>query len=447
MAQASNEFRKYFTKKALFKIYKSYVRYKGAVGIDRINWRVFDPNLDSNIKIIRKKVHLGSYRFTNFREKLISRGADRKPRVLSIPTKRDQLTLRALYTILNNTYSDTLTGLHLHKIINDVKTAFLLKNYTSFLKLDIKDFYPSVKHDNLIKILRRKVRKKEVLNLIKDAIKKPIVSTFSSKKMEKREIGIPQGLAISNILANIYLQLIDKKHYSLNHYSYFRYVDDILVLCNGSDIESIKEALIVDFKEIGLQIHDESNENSKSESGPIHEGFTYLGYKFLADSISVREASIDSLRNSFLKIFTQYKYSEQKNINRLRWVINLRITGCIFNYTKFGWIFYYSQINDNSIFFKLDIFIKDLCKRYNVDINRLKPKKFVKAYFEITKNLRNTRYIQNFDQMQLEEKKKILRLNFVIKVDNFNDSQIAHEFNRLIYRNIKELEKDLARGS
>lgn len=441
MSSASIEFRKYFTKKSLNEIYKNYVCYKGAIGIDRINRKVFKSNLESNIEVIWGKAHKGDYRFTNFKEKLLSRGADRKPRVISIPTKRDQLILRALYTVLNNTYRNKLTGLYLYKIINEVKENFLSKRYDYFLRLDIKDFYPSIIHNVLLKIVKRKVRKKEIVNLIYDAIKKPIVSPLLPNKIETREKGIPQGLAISNILANIYLQLIDKKYYANIHYSYFRYVDDILVLSNSSDTKSIKDSLMEDLKNIGLEIHDESKENSKSESGSIDEGFSYLGYKFKGDSIFVRESSIDSLRNSLIKIFTQYKYREHKKINQLRWVINLRITGCIFNSNKYGWIFFFSQINDLNLLFKLDSFIKELCKRYNVNINLLRPKKFVKTYFEITKNLRITSYIPNFDKISKIEKSKILKINFGIKV---NESQVIHEFNKLIYRNIKELEKDLA---
>ena len=59
-------------------------------------------------------------------------------------------------------------------------------------------------HNVLLKIIKKKARKKELVNLIYDALKKPIVSPLLLKKIESREIGIPQGLAISNILANIF---------------------------------------------------------------------------------------------------------------------------------------------------------------------------------------------------------------------------------------------------
>ena len=93
---ASGFYRKFFTKKHLRELYFSSVRFRAAVGIDKINRRAFENNIDENIDIIYRKVRNGTYKFTPYREKLISRGSKKLPRIVSIPTIRDKLTLKAL---------------------------------------------------------------------------------------------------------------------------------------------------------------------------------------------------------------------------------------------------------------------------------------------------------------------------------------------------------------
>ena len=91
---------------------------------------------------------------------------------------------------------------------------------------------------------------------------------------------------------------------------------------------------------------------------------------------------------SIVRLLTTYKYrskftkelnDEKRNLEILEWRINLRITGCIFNNTKRGWIFYYSQITDLKVLYKLDSTIKSLIKRFNLE-GKLKIKKLVIFY-------------------------------------------------------------------
>ena len=48
--------------------------------------------------------------------------------------------------------------------------------YDSFIKLDIKSYYKSIDHDLLKKKLKRKIRKKEIIDLIFLAITTPSIS-------------------------------------------------------------------------------------------------------------------------------------------------------------------------------------------------------------------------------------------------------------------------------
>lgn len=440
---ASSEFRKTFQISALKDIYFSSVKYNSAIGIDRINTRVFERSLEENIAVIRRKSLSGTYKFSQYREKLISRGADKCPRVISIPTLRDKLTLKALYKILFSVYGTNIP--YLHKVISDVNRSVASGKYDEVLRLDVKDFYPSVRHDLLLIQLSKKVRNKQVVHLVTNSISRQTVSKPISEKKQYISVGIPQGLPISNILANVYMQPIDHKYKKRTSIKYFRYVDDILILCNYQNAKKIMSELIDDCKKLNLDLHD--NDPSKIYAGKLSSKFSYLGYVFIDKTVTVRKKSLDKLRESIIKTLTSYKYSRIKNQKILRWALNLRITGCRFNDTKYGWMFFFSQIDDEQLLSSLDHFVKKQLIRFNLDPSTIKIKKFTRAYHEITKNLNNSKYIPNFDVLKFREKQNILSEIFDINVSKMDSHEIEYKFRQLIFRTVRELEKDLSRLS
>lgn len=93
---ASRIFKKSFSERNLLKVYKEKIKDSGAIGIDRVRPSKLDLTIKNEIKFISKKVHSGTYKFTAYKEKLISKGANSNPRQISIPTARDRITLRGL---------------------------------------------------------------------------------------------------------------------------------------------------------------------------------------------------------------------------------------------------------------------------------------------------------------------------------------------------------------
>lgn len=435
---ASSDFRKHFSLKSLKKLFVQEIRYKSAKGIDHISTLTFEGKLPENLKIIYHKVQSGTYRFSQYREKLLSRGSEKTPRVISIPTIRDKLVQKALAEILKATFGSQTPLLHV--IINDVISTYHSGLYDSVLRLDVKDFYPSIVHINLIKEIKKKIKKKEILYLIENAISQKTVSRPSKKDKNKATKGVPQGLSISNILANIYLSPIDIKYTAKQSIRYFRYVDDILIFCNEVDIKVIHEEFEKDFTDLGLDLHKEDN-ISKSTLGKTADGFSYLGYEFKNSKISIRKKSVDKLRESILRLFTDYKYTKPEDIEFLKWALNLRITGCIFNKSKYGWLFFFSQIDDLALLGGLDHFIQTQLKRFN--IAGLKPKTFLRTYHEIRQNLSKTTYIPNFDKFSTIQKQSILVDVFKLKNPPTAPHEIDFQFRRKIYKMVNDLERDL----
>jgi RNA-directed DNA polymerase len=440
---AASGFKKYFSKKGLTKLFVEEIRYKSAQGIDHISTRTFEERLQENLEIILRKVCDGTYQFSQYREKLISRGPEKYPRLISIPTIRDKLVQKALAEILRLSFGAEMPLLHI--IINEVILTYQSKLYDSVLRLDVKDFYPSIVHIHLLRKLRNKIRKKEILHLVKNAISRKTVSEPNKNVRNINPKGVPQGLSISNILANVYLSSIDAKYFAKSNLKYFRYVDDILVFCNETDIEIIHAELVKDFTDLGLDFHGREEKSSKSMSGKLIDGFGYLGYEFQNNKVTVRKKSINKLHESIINLFTNYKYSKTKDIQFLKWALDIRITGCIFNKSKYGWLFFFSQIDDLSQLGALDHFIQTQLKWFNIE--GIKPKTFLRTYHEITQNLSKSKYVPNFDQLQINEKERILKDVFKLKNPPTSPHEIEYQFNKRLYKMVTELERDLGRTS
>lgn len=441
---ASSEFKLVFQISKLKDIYFSSVKYNSAIGIDRINSKVFEKNLDQNISIIRNKSQNMSYVFSQYREKLISRGAHKIPRLISIPTLRDKLTLKALFRILTSVYGDESP--FLHNVVNEVNNTILQKNFDCVLRLDVKDFYLSINHGLLQAQLSKRIKKKEIIHLITNSISQQTVNKGAGKNKACNFVGIPQGLPISNVLANIYMLPIDKKYKKRSSLKYFRYVDDILIFCKKNRNQQIRNEITKDCHNINLELYGDDNP-TKCHIGAVCSGFSYLGYEFKDPLVTVREKSLENLRDSIIRTLTYYRYSEKSDTRLLMWTLNLRITGCQFNRTKYGWLFYFSQINDIKLLASLDHFVEKQLIRFGIDPNKIQAKKFVRTYYEITRNLKDSKYIPNFDQNTPDEKREILRVVFGVDVEQLQDNQIEYRFRQKIFLSIRDLERDLSKHS
>ncbi|WP_323813407.1 reverse transcriptase domain-containing protein [Cellvibrio sp. NN19] len=432
-------FKKSFSKERLEKIFTDYVIYSGATGIDNLDQYAFRKQLNEQIDILSRKVESSTYKFSKYKLKLVSKGRNKIPREISIPTVRDRIALRALCDFLGAHYKNTINFDLPQNIVKKVKSDVSSGRYDGYIKLDITNFYPSVRHDELLSRLRKKIRDQNILDFIFSALTSPTV-TVSKPSDSRVNKGVPQGLAISNILAAIYLINIDRYLSSLPKVSCYRYVDDVLIFCSRTDAESIAREIIKRFSKIGLQVHDPIKAPEKSSIGSIIDSFDYLGYQFSNSLISARQGSVEKLKSSLVAIFTTHAHSKGKNENFLLWRLNLRITGCVFENKSKGWLFFFAEINDEKLLHTLDNHVKKLCRRFNVDVT---PKKFVRAFKELTHKRYETNYIPNFDKYDIDMMRAVLVDYFGMNVSKLEDEEVKFEFHKRVGRQVKDLLSDV----
>lgn len=441
--EESIHFEDFFTSEYLDKIYREHIIYSSATGIDLLTPYRFNDQAKDHIDICKRKISSGSYRFTKYKLKLISKGRGKNPREISIPTVRDRIVLKALNDFLNSFYREKINLNLPQRVVKTVSSEINLNTYDHCIKLDVSNFYPSILHENLIQVISDEIDNLMAIELIKSAITSP--SIVKSKKDDKySDIGVPQGLSISNILAEIYLLNVDSgiknSGYDLK---YHRYVDDVLIFCHQQESDNIIKHAISCFDDVGLKVYPPNEDNNKSSSKHISRPFSYLGYKFVKPNVTVKPESIERLKESIVAIFTSYKYSKKQDLGFLLWRLNLRITGCVFETQSKGWLFFFSEINDEQLLHRLDHFVRNICRRFGVDIV---PKRFVRSFKELKHRKYETNYIPNFDEFNIDKKKNVLEKYFNItglERSELGDEKINYLFHKKISKQVKDLLVDV----
>ncbi|ARA77883.1 reverse transcriptase [Pectobacterium brasiliense] len=454
MSSAAHSFKKCFTSKNLKKIYFEKIKESGAIGIDRVRASGFERNYTSELSLISRKVADGNYKFTAYKEKLISKGAQSFPRQISIPTVRDRIALRALCEALSDVFPNAKLSLP-QVVIESLKDVIHSGKYTEFAKIDLKNFYPSIPHSLIERSIKNKIRKAEFRTLIIRAISTPTVSESKGSKGAVKNIsGVPQGLSISNVLAEIALQNIDEEISRIPDIWYKRYVDDILILTPSGKSVDVANAIFAELNGIGLCPHPIGQVDSKSRVGLLNEPFNFLGYQVSEQGIAIKRDSILRFESSLAKIFTAYRHAlakakskkdKQRAIAYCQWKLNLRITGCVFDGKRMGWVAYFSQISSTVQLRAVSHTIEKLIKRFGVE-DEIRPKSLIKTFYEWHRGDKNShRYIPNFDDLSVEQQRAIVSLwvgtEEAAKLSNI---AVVKIFNYKISLSVKELEQDIA---
>lgn len=410
-----------------------------ATGKDGIRVGWFENKLDDEAALIEKKFFSNSYRFTPYKERLILRGANRTPRQISIPTVRDRLTLRALCEVLHRFVPET-RGTSPHALVRQVVETVRAGDQSSkvFVRIDVRDFFPSITHPILKRELRRFGFTGNVRRLCMAAVKTP---TGDKKSLANR--GVPQGLSISGALAALYMMKFDEGNRAQGR-AYFRYVDDILFICDQKEAEELLDEVARKLKARGLLIHPKGVAG-KTEISPVENGIDFLGYSICVEKVSIRKSSYNKMFKNILKVITNYRY--RKDINRLIFRLNLKITGCTVDSGRRGWTMFFSYTEDISQLAFLDHFVKHELYRVGFPVARTgEIKRFVKSYHEIRHNLAETNYIPNFDKFDLVQKKQT-----IASMSSYSETEIStwsieaieSEFNKIISQEVRDLERDV----
>jgi retron-type reverse transcriptase len=170
------------------------------------------------------------------------------------------------YKIFTEDTFSCIKGRGIHRAADKVKQCLKtdLEGTQYCLKLDIKKFYPSVKHEVLKSIIRRKIKDKDLLWLLDE-----IIDSAS---------GVPIGNYLSQYFANLYMAYFDHYIKEVERVKYyFRYCDDMVIL--GDNKEKLHGLRLRIDRYIREELKIEIKGNWQVFPVDIR-GIDFLGYRF-----------------------------------------------------------------------------------------------------------------------------------------------------------------------
>jgi RNA-directed DNA polymerase len=322
---------------------------------------------------------------------------------------------------------------------------------------DIKTFYDSIHRARLLKVLAKRVKSESALKLIGHALATPTVpkNTRRAKHSDySTAVGVPQGLAISNILASIYMHEVDEVMPAMG-VNYYRYVDDVLMYGDHDAVHKAFNSLRARLKRRGLSLHPIGS--GKSHLQQLCKPFSYLGYTFHWPMISVRDSTTERFLQSMAAKFSDYTHNKTRRLERFKYLtperlkeifvleLNERITGAISHSKRYGWIAYFNQISDLKLLHRLDKAIEGMFKRLP-DFDCKAPselKRLRRAYFEMKFNPQGG-YVRNYDK--ITSKAEMLALlserGRVGPEEALTDEQIGDRYEKYLQHILAAMHKD-----
>lgn len=253
-------------------------RNDGAAGVDRKTIDDTKAHLKRHWPGIREKLLNGSYQPAAVRAVEIPK-ASGASRMLGIPTVQDRLLQQALHQKLSEVFEPGMSqhsyGFRPNRSAHDAVCAargYVTQGKIWVVDIDLKSFFDQVNHDRLMHLVSRAVGDKRILKLIGGYLRAPL--RHADGRQEKRLRGTPQGGPLSPLLANIYLDPLDKE-LEQRGIAFVRYADDIALFHSSERsaqraLESIKAWLT---KHLELEVNE-----AKSGAGPSG-GSQLLGFR------------------------------------------------------------------------------------------------------------------------------------------------------------------------
>jgi len=438
-----------FSQAALLDAFKEHFSHSTSKGTDRLNGFQFAVYAGGELTLASRKCMDGTYRFAPYLEVLKTKGRKKAPRTIGIPTIRDRVVLAQLNRFLSAVFPEcvprNVASTYVRAIAEDLPKRDA--SATWICSTDIKTFYDSIQRPRMLSLLEKKIRAPAALNLIRHALNTSIVPKNTCRKLHKEfreETGVPQGLAISNILASIYMQPVDNAMLNLG-VSYRRYVDDVLMYGTHEDVQTAFKSLNSRLRHRGLGLH--SLTSGKTHIAQFGAPFGYLGYYFVGNKITVRDSTIERFLQSIAAKFSDFTYNKSHRLEKFKYLnearladiflmeLNERITGAIRDKRRYGWIAYFSQINDLSLLHRLDHTIRELFSRLP-EFQRQAPtglKTLRRSYWEMRFNPIGG-YVRDYDKITTTAQKlEFLVLRGRIGGDeSLTDEQIDGRFENYI---------------
>jgi RNA-directed DNA polymerase len=339
-------FDKVFAERNLWAAFQQVAKNDGAAGVDHQSVKDFEKRLPEAILELSNILKAGQFTPQAIRRVAIPKPGTTETRPLGIPTVRDRVVQASIVNVIEpifeRDFAEHSYGFRPGRGCKDAlrRVDELLKaGYVHVVDADLKGYFDSIPHDQLMERLKAKIADGSVLQLIESFLTAQVMEAASTWTPMQ---GAPQGAVLSPLLSNIYLDPLDHQMAEAG-YEMVRYADDFVILCRTAEDASRALELVRQWtSENGLTLHPTKTKVIDSQE----TGFDFLGYTFQGRKRWPRKKSIDKLKDT---IRVKTRRTSGKHLLCIVADVNRSLR---------GWFVYFQHSSYRTVFRDLDQWIR-----------------------------------------------------------------------------------------
>jgi retron-type reverse transcriptase len=266
---------------------------------------------------------------------------DPKKRLISAAPFRDRVVHHALCNLIEPVFERSFiydsyanrVGKGTHKALD--RASHYARHYRYFLPCDVRQFFPSIDHEILYRILGRKIENPDMMWLVGQILRSGVGVLSGEYEMVyfqnddlfavQRPRGLPIGNLTSQFWANCYLSPFD--HFvkrELRCKGYVRYVDDFLMFSDDKhQLQDWREQIICRLQGLRLTLHENS-----AQIKPAIDGIPFLGFHVFPTHRRLKRRKGIAFQRKLKELMQSYRNGllplDKVNAAVLGWVNHVR---------------------------------------------------------------------------------------------------------------------------
>ncbi|NUM32740.1 MAG: CRISPR-associated endonuclease Cas1 [Bacteroidetes bacterium] len=218
----------------LFTAWNNVKKKEVAAGVDGVEVSELNKNIHSNIAKLHLELINGTYNPQPYRKVIIPK-KELQSRTIGILSTRDKIVQVAVKQVLEY-YLESIffpssfayrPNKSATQVLKYLKSILFKKTFHFFISADIDNYFETISHTILFEKLSSIIYDTKTLALIELCIKAG--SLDYSNHWQNQNKGLPQGVVLSPLLANLFLHSFDQSIIDRKA-GYVRYADDFVVL-------------------------------------------------------------------------------------------------------------------------------------------------------------------------------------------------------------------------